>query len=81
MSDVAIFRRKNSDVRFRFGCLTIVGCLARQPTVAIWMRMGGANYVITGGWRWHSALAFEASDAADDNLVDGQKQYSIHDLS
>jgi len=79
MSDVPIFGRKNSDVQFR--CLTIVGRLAGRPTAAIWMHVGGANYVITGGWRWHSALAFEASDAADDNLVDGQKQYSIHDLS
>jgi len=78
MSDVPIFRRKNSDVRFRFRCLTIVGRLAGRPTVATWMRVGGANYVITGGWRLHGALACEVGDA-NHNLTDGRKQYSIYD--
>jgi len=57
----------------------IVARLSGRPTVAIWMRMGGANYVISGGWRRHGALAFEAGDAANHNLTDGRKQYSIHD--
>jgi len=43
--------------------------------------VGGANYTITRGWRWRGALAIETGDAADDNLTDGRKQHSIHDLS
>ena len=35
--------------------------------VAIWMRDGGANYVIARGWRRRGALAFESGDGADDN--------------
>ena len=61
MSDVPIFRRKNSDVRFQCSVvrscfsrrgddsrpqLTIVSRLAGQLTVATCMRVRGANYVI-----------------------------------
>jgi len=59
----------------------IVSRLTRRPTVAIWMHVGGANYVIARRWRRRGALAFEAGDAPDDNPMDGQKQHSIHDLS
>jgi len=45
------------------------------------MRLGGANYVIACGWRLHGTLAFEAGDAADDNLTDGRKHYLIHTIS
>jgi len=71
MSDVPIFRRKNSDVQFRFWCflvvrscfsrsgrrphLTIVSRLPGWLTAAIWMRVGVANYVIACGWRWGGA--------------------------
>jgi len=69
MSDVPIFRWKNSDVWFR--CLVVRSCFSRpggrphltivshlpgRPTAAIWMRVGGANYVIARGWRWRGAL-------------------------
>ena len=69
MTDVRCsdIQAKNSDVRFR--CLMIVSRLAGRPTVAIWMRVGGANYIITSGWQWHGALAFEAGDTTDDNSV------------
>jgi len=44
------------------------------------MRLGGAYYIIARGWWRRGALAFEAGDAADDNLTDGRKQHSIRDL-
>ena len=49
--------------------------------MTIWMHVGGANDVVARGWRQLGTLAFEAGDAADDNLMDGRKQHSIHDLS
>jgi len=33
------------------------------------MRVGGANYVITRGWRQRSALALEAGDVVDNNYI------------
>jgi len=104
MSDVPIFRRKNSDVQFRFRCLavrswfsrvrrarahvkgrrqlTIVSHLAERPTVAIWMRVGGTNYVIARGWR-HTCVwrGQRGGRMIIDDLTDGRMQHSIHDLS
>jgi len=104
MSDVPIFRRKNSDVRFRFQCLdvrscfsrarraranvegrrqlTIVNRLAVRPTMAIWMRVGGTNYVIARGWR-HTCVwrRRRSGRTIIDDLTDGRTQHSIHDLS
>jgi len=31
--------------------LTIVSHLAGRPTGAIWMRVGGTNYIVARGWR------------------------------
>jgi len=46
MTDVRCsdIQAKNFDVRFR--CLMIVSRLARRPTVAIWMCMGGSDILV-----------------------------------
>jgi len=48
------------DVRWQ---RTIASRLAGRPRVAIWMHVGGANYVIAHWWQ----RTFEAGHAADDN--------------
>jgi len=62
--------------------LTIVNRLARRLTMAIWMRVGGTNYVIARGWQ-HTCVwrGWRSGRTIIDDLTDGRTKHSIHDLS
>jgi len=74
-------KRARANVEGRRQLMTI-SRLAGRPTVAIWMRVGGINYIIARGWR-HTCVwrGRRGGRTIIDDLTDGRTQHSIHDLS